>query len=111
MVAEVSFTEVLERLRRIRDELALTSSPEKVYRLSHEARQLVERGESVLGRPLDAVAEPPSPPSPPNATAATADTVSIPSIPSAASSTVAVAGTQPPAATGATADPATAPPR
>jgi Exonuclease VII, large subunit len=111
MVAEVSFTEVLERLRRIRDELALTSSPEKVYRLSDEARQLVERGESVLGRPLDAVAEPLSPPSPPKVTAATADTVSIPSVPSAASSTAAVAGTEPPVTTGATADPATAPPR
>ena len=111
MVAEVSFTEVLERLRRIRDELALTSSPEKVYRFSDEARQLVERGESVLGRPLDAVAEPLSPPSPPKVTAATADTVSIPSVPSAASSTAAVAGTEPPATTGATAEPATAPPR
>jgi exonuclease VII large subunit len=55
MIPEVGFTEVLERLRRIRDELALTSSPEKVHRLGDEARRLVERGEAVLGRPLDPV--------------------------------------------------------
>lgn len=47
---ETSFAQVLERLERIRDELARTSSPESVRTLHEEARRLVARGEQLLGR-------------------------------------------------------------
>lgn len=48
------FATVLARLRQVRDELAATSSPEAVHRLRDAARQLVEHGERILGRPLEA---------------------------------------------------------
>ena len=44
------FATVLTRLRQVRDELAATSSPEKVHRLRDAARQLVEHGEQILVR-------------------------------------------------------------
>lgn len=50
---ETGFAQVLERLERIRDELARTSTPETVQTLHEEARRLVARGEQVLGRGLE----------------------------------------------------------
>lgn len=44
------FATVVARLRQVRDELATTSSPEKVHRLRDAAAQLVEHGEQILGR-------------------------------------------------------------
>jgi exonuclease VII large subunit len=46
------FAAVLAGLRKVRDELAATSSPEAVRRLQATADQLVAQGERVLGRPL-----------------------------------------------------------
>ncbi len=50
------FARVLTGLRQVRDELAATSSPEKVHRLRGSAEQLVAEGERILGRELPVVA-------------------------------------------------------
>lgn len=52
-VQDDDFAQVLDRLHRVRDELAQTSSPEKVHRLRDTAAQLLDRGEQILGRHLD----------------------------------------------------------
>ena len=55
------FGQVLERLRGVRDDLAATSSPEKVAGLRDLAWQLVDQGERLLARHLE---QPPDPPPP-----------------------------------------------
>lgn len=52
-VQDDDFAQVLDRLHRVREELAATSSPEKVHRLRDTAEQLLDRGEQILGRHLD----------------------------------------------------------
>jgi exodeoxyribonuclease VII large subunit len=76
---ETSFAQVLERLERIRDELARTSMPETVQTLHEEARRLVARGEQVLGRgtqPAPVRTEVVSP-APPGAGSGDGDTTSV----------------------------------
>ena len=59
------FTQVLERLEQVREELSRTSSPERVGVLTEVAGELVAQGEALLGRhlrpggPPDAVATAP----------------------------------------------------
>lgn len=52
-VSEPGFAAVLERLDRIREELATSSSPERVHELRQEADELLHRGEQILGRRTD----------------------------------------------------------